>query len=245
MGYAIQHDGKLMPMMGSLRSLGYGGKTPPFVFEAPGQIDFSPDGKKLVVIEKGIKAEDHSTHKIHVFGVDGQGMVSDKATTSISYGHFPFASAFTPRGQLLVVEVFGKGPVMKSSGAASSYKIDADDCLKVISGSVDTLHNEACWVALAGPYAYITNFASGVITGYRVGEDGSLRRLNENGMTFNTGDKSFPTDLAASPDGRYLYALLPGLQQVGIYQVNMDGSLSAMSAAKGDWPVHIQGIAVR
>jgi 6-phosphogluconolactonase len=43
MGYAIQQDGKLVPMNGSMRSLKYGGKTPPYVFEAPGQIDFSPD----------------------------------------------------------------------------------------------------------------------------------------------------------------------------------------------------------
>ena len=195
MGYTIQGDGALTPMMNAMRSLSYGGKTPPYVFEAPGQIDFSPDGKKLIVIEKGINAADHSTNKIHVYKVDGMGMVSENATVSVSYGHFPFASTFTSRGQLL--------------------------------------------------YAYITNFASGVITGYRVAEDGCLTRLNENGVTIHTGKDSYPTDLIATPDGRFLYALLPGLKQVAAYQVNMDGSLVSLGVAHGDWPIHIQGIVAR
>jgi len=245
MGYRIESNARLVPMPNSKRTLRYGGKTPPYVFEAPGQIDFSPDGTKLIVIEKGIDAQNHSTHKIHVYRVDRDGIPSDSATVSISYGYFPFASVFTLKGQLLVVEAFGKGPVLKNTGAVTSYQIDHDDCLKVVSGSVDTLHNEACWIAQAGPFAYVTNFASGVITGYRIQVDGSLTRLNADGKTMNTGEASYPTDIAATPDGRFLYALLPGYKQIAIYEVANDGRLTALGVSQGDWPVHIQGIVVR
>jgi 6-phosphogluconolactonase (cycloisomerase 2 family) len=147
----------------------------------------------------------------------------------------------------LVVEDFGKGPVLESTGAVTSYAIDADGCLKVISGSVDSMQKEACWIAVAGPapYAYVANFGSHAITGYRVGMDGRLERLDMDGVTARTGDGSHPLDIAASPDGQFLYALLPGHSEVGAWRIGAGGSLEPLGASKGDWPIHMQGIVVR
>jgi 6-phosphogluconolactonase (cycloisomerase 2 family) len=172
-------------------------------------------------------------------------MVSEQAQISVANGVFSFASAFTRRGYLLVVEAFGKGPVLESTGAVSSYAIDADGCLQVISGSVDSRHMESCWIAVAEPYAYVTNFGSHVITGYRIGMDGRLERLNEDGVTARTGEDSHPLDVTASPDGQYLYALLPGRREVGAWRIQPDGGLKSLGAVKGDWPVYMQGIVAR
>lgn len=144
-----------------------------------------------------------------------------------------------------MVEAFGKGPVLKNTGAVTSYYIDQDNCLKIISGFIDTLHNEAGWIAQAGSFAYVTNFVSGVITGYRIQDDGGLTRLNADGKTMNTGEMSYPTDIAATLDGRFLYTLLPGSKQIAIYQVETAGQLTAMGVVKGDWPIHIQGLVAR
>ena len=99
-GYHIGMDGKLAAIKNSSRSLGIGGKEPPFVFTAPGQIDISPDGNWLVVIEKGIKNEDVSTHKIHVFAMR-DGLPATKPVTTPSLGWLPFASVFSKSGHLL------------------------------------------------------------------------------------------------------------------------------------------------
>jgi 6-phosphogluconolactonase len=242
MGFTIQPDGQLIPFEDSRRSLGVGGTEPPNVFQAPGHILFSPDGRMLVVIEKGIRPEDHTTHKLHVFTVGADGRPSMAPTTTISHGHFPFAATFTQAGHLLVVEVFGRGPVEKGTGAVSSYTIHPNGSLHVISGTVDNQQGASCWIGAVGSYAYVTNFASHTITGYRIGEDGNLQLLNEDGVTAMTGAGSHPIDFAATPDGRFLYVLLPGSSQVGIYAINQNGGLTKLGAAQGEWPIGLQGI---
>lgn len=242
-GYAIGMDGKLSPIKSSTRILGVGGKEPPDVFSAPGQIDFSPDGRWLIVIEKGIKHEDLSTHRIHVFAMHGDKPAAMSATTP-SRGWLPFSSAFSKEGKLLVVEAFGKGPIMAAPGAVTAYDIMMDGSLKPITISADTHQKESCWVAVAGDYAYVTNFASHSITGFKVMADGSLRELSMDGVTAMTGDGSFPIDMAVSRDGQRLYALLPGARSLAAYRIGMNGELKAASMATGDWPVGVQGLAV-
>src|SRR5262249_54756619 len=156
-------DGRLKALEGSRRSLGVGGKEPPYVFNAPGHILFSPSGDKLVIVEKGIRPEDHSTHKLHLFSVADDGRPSQMPVTTISHGHFPFAATFDHNGHLLVVEVFGRGPVEKGTGAVSSYNVEPDGSLQLISGTVDNRQGASCWITAVNSYAYVTNFAGDTI----------------------------------------------------------------------------------
>jgi 6-phosphogluconolactonase (cycloisomerase 2 family) len=242
MGFAVQPDGRLMPLGDSRRSLGIGGTEPPYVFQAPGQIAFTPNGRQLVVVEKGIRTEDHTTHKLHVFTVDEQGMPSATPTTTVANGLLPFAATFTPQGHLLVVEVFGQGPILKGTGGVSSYAVRPDGSLRLITGSVATYQRESCWIRASGNYAYVTNFGTHSITGYQVGANGSLHLLNADGVTAMTGDGSHPVDFAITPDGHLLYVLLPGTSQVGIYGINPGGSLTRLGAFQGEWPIGSQGM---
>lgn len=244
MGFSVLPDGGLVPLEGSRRSLGVGGSEPPDVFQAPGQIAFTPDGRQLIVVEKGIRTEDHATHKIHVLTIDDMGMPNYKPVTTVANGHLPFAASLTPQGHLLVVEVFGRGPILTGTGGVSSYTVRPDGSLRLISASVDTYQRESCWIKVSGNYAYVTNFGSHSITGYQLGDDGSLRLLNGDGVTAMTGDGSHPVDFAVTPDGRFLYVLLPGTSQVGVYRINPDGSLVHLDAFQGKWPIGSQGVVV-
>jgi 6-phosphogluconolactonase len=244
MGFTVRPDGELMPLEDSQRSLHIGGKEPPYVFQAPGQLAFTPNGRQLVVVDKGIRTEEHETHKIHIFNVDKQGMPGAAPVTTVANGHLPFAAVFSPQGHLLIVGVFGRGPVLEGTGGVSSYRILPDGNLRLLHGSADTYQRESCWIGATGNYAYVTNFGSHSISGYEIRPDGALRLLNMDGVTAMTGEGSHPVDFAVTPDGRFLYVLLPGSSQVGIYGINPDGSLTSRGSLKGDWPIGSQGMAV-
>jgi 6-phosphogluconolactonase (cycloisomerase 2 family) len=244
MGFLIQADGKLMALNDSRRALGVGGKEPPYVFNAPGHVLFSPDGRWLVVVEKGIRPEEHATHKLHLFSVGADGLPSMQPTTTISHGHFPFAATFTDTGHLVVVEVFGHGPIEKNTGAISSYAVRPDGSLHVISGTVDNMQGASCWIVAVAPYLYVTNFMSHTISGYRLNDQGEAKLLHPNGLTASTGESSHPVDLAATADGRLLYVLLPGKSQVGSFAINADGSLTSLGVIEGNWPIYSQGLVV-
>jgi hypothetical protein len=109
---------------------------------------------------------------------------------------------------------------------------------------VDNRQGASCWITAVNSYAYVTNFAGHTITGYKLGMDGSLRLLNESGVSAMTGAGSHPVDLVATPDGRFLYALLPGTSEVATFGINGGGSLTDMGRIKGDWPISVQGLAL-
>jgi 6-phosphogluconolactonase (cycloisomerase 2 family) len=244
MGFSVRPDGGLTALDGSRRSLGVGGTEPPFVFQAPGQILFAPDGRHLVVVDKGIRSEDHATHKLHVFAMDDRGMPSARPATTGANGQLPFAATFTAQGHLLVVEAFGRGPIFEGTGAVSSYAVQPNGALRLIEASRDSKQQESCWIRASGHFAYVVNFASHSIGGYRIGADGSLALLNPDGVTAPTGDGTHPIDFALAPGGHVLHVLLPGTSQVGSFGIHSDGSLTRLAVIQGEWPIGVQGMAV-
>lgn len=71
---------------------------------------------------------------------------------------------------------------------------------------------------------YATNSPSNTITGFKVGSDGSLTRLNDDGLTSEASAHLFDEAVA----GPYLYVQSPGVGGVIGYKINDDGSLSLM-----------------
>jgi len=117
-GFVIT-GGKLEPLADSSRRLS--------ADEADGaQIAFSPDGRTLVVTERG-------TNRISAYRVDGRGY-ADGPTTIPSAGQTPYGFDFTDGGGLVITEAFG-GDIGKA--AASSYAIASPGELKPVSGPVD------------------------------------------------------------------------------------------------------------
>jgi len=201
----------------------------------PAQVQFSPNGRLLVVTEK-------MTNKIDTYTVGHDGMATGPMTQD-SAGIEPFGFAFDGRGRLIVSEAFGGTP---NASATSSYHASQDGTIGVISASVPTHQTAACWVVVtdSGRYAYTTNTGSGTLSGYRIDHDGSLSLLNADGVTGSTGAGSMPIDQDFSAGSRFLYVLTEGSHHVVGFRVNHDGSLTNVDSV-GSLPPSAVGLAAR
>lgn len=206
-------DGELSPIPGSTRPLS-GDAT------APAQVSFSPDGETLVVTER-------ASNSIVTYEVDDDGEVSGP-TVYPSSGTTPFGFAFGRRGVLVVSEANGA----PGGSAASSYRLD-DDGLSLVTGSAPTFQGAACWVVVTrnGRFAYTSNAASNSISGFSVGNDGSLTLLSADGRAAATD--AGPTDMALSRNSQFLYVRNGRAGTIGAYAIASDGSLTPIAGASG------------
>jgi 6-phosphogluconolactonase (cycloisomerase 2 family) len=181
-------------------------------------ISASRDGRFVLVTERNANA-------IDVFAVSPNGALSAPVTTHSS-GATPFGFGFTPRGQAVVSE---------ASGAVSSYGLNADGSLSLVSASVSTHQAATCWLVVSndGRFAFAVNSASGSISAYRVEADGSLQILSADGRTGVTGDGTAPIDLGLSHDGKFLYVLNAGAGTIAAFGVERDGGLASLPGATG------------
>ena len=173
------------------------------------------------------------TNIIDTYAIDDDGR-ADGPYINVSAGPTPFGFAVGQRNTLLVSEA-GEG------GGASTYRIH-EGRLDVVSGMIMTGQRAACWAILTpnGRFGYVTNAGTGNISGVAVARDGSASLLNADGVTAVTGGN--PTDLAMSGNGRYLYARVGALNEIAIFRIQSNGSLSARPALTGT-PAGLAGLA--
>ena len=216
--------GTLTPLANSTRSLSAGGN--------PAQVQFSRDGKVLVVTEKG-------THQILTFTVRPNGAVSDTAQVFASSGTVPFGFDFDNQGHLIVSEAGAR--------AASSYAVTPNGDVTALSASVPTHQIAACWVVVTknGKFAYVANAGSEAITGYAIDNNGSLSLLDADGVTGDTGAGSRPLDMALSNNGQFLYDLSAFDGTIAAFEVNADGSLTMIGRPGDALIVGAAGLAAR
>lgn len=210
-GFFVGGNGKLTPIPGSFRAL----SSP---IAVPGVVQFSPDGRSLIVTGKVGSI-------IDVFTVGANGRLSDPVQNP-SAGPRPFAAAFRNDGRLLVVE--SGLPDMNQSGVSSYNLLQSTDTLSVITAAEKDAQTDGCWIVITNDqkYAYTANFASGTLSTFTLNDNGSVALLN--GVAASSGLKSQPTDLAFDTQTRYLYNLLRGTGGVAGYRVETDGSLTAL-----------------
>ena len=201
-GFVVGRD-SMTPLAGSTQPLGAGSS-------GPAQVQFTPDGSALVVTEKA-----SSTIDVYRVGLDGR---AGPPAVSPSSGGTPFGFDFDNRGTLLV---------SNASGSASSYAIGSSGAT-VISGAVATHQGAPCWLVATknGRYAYTANAAAGTISGFSVGQDGSVALLDPPGATGVLGVGSHPLDEAVSNNGRFLYNLTDGFHTISTFAIAEDGSLT-------------------
>src|SRR5262249_3748638 len=188
-GFTIEPaTNQLVPLAGSIQNLPGGAGA------GPAQVSLSPDCSVLVVTEKG-------TNLIDTFSVDDAG-VAQPGVSSPSSGATPFGFAFSHDNVAIVSEAFGGAP---GASALSSYEVDEDGSLVVITPSLADTQTAACWVVVPqnGRFAYTSNTGSGSISGYTVSDDGSLALLNA--IAASTGKGTAPTDMALSNNSHFLY----------------------------------------
>jgi 6-phosphogluconolactonase (cycloisomerase 2 family) len=222
-GFRIEH-GSLVPIASSTRSLSSDSPV------GAAQVAFSPDGSNLVVTEKGTNSVD---------GFPMQGDTPGAVSITPSVGRTPFGFAFDRRGTLVVSDAFGGAP---GAGAVSSYTLDSSGAAHVVTGALATGQGAPCWVVTTNDtrFAYITNTASGTITGVSLEHDGALSALDDGGATASTGEGSKPADLALTHSGRFLY-VRNGNATIAGFRVGPAGALSAAASVSG-LPAHTAGI---
>jgi 6-phosphogluconolactonase (cycloisomerase 2 family) len=206
-GFRLSSGGALSMIPGSSRAL-----SSPAAGGA--QIQFARRGRVLVVTEK-------ATNNISTYVVGNGGLASGPTVTA-SNGQTPFGFAIAGSGLLVVSEAFGGAP---DASALSSYEVNTNGSINLISGTVGTTETAACWVVITadGKFAYTTNTASNSISGYRLSQ-GTLALLDADGVTA-TSDAS-PIDIALTGNSGFLYALNTSGHTLTGYAVNADGSLS-------------------
>jgi 6-phosphogluconolactonase (cycloisomerase 2 family) len=206
--------------------------------EGPAQIGFSSDGSQLVVT-------DRITDEIHLFAIDADGRPAEDSVRWPSFGEGPFGFDFDRRGFLLVSEVWGRNPAgTVLEGAVSSYAILSGGSLETVAGSVENFEAATCWLVSAGrKSAFVTNTTSGSVSRYRVRPNGRLK-LRGGGHRFGGSPDAFPTDMAITPDGEFLYTLNAGRGTIGVFRVRNSGKLVFLGEG-GSLPAlaGLQGIA--
>jgi 6-phosphogluconolactonase len=222
-GFSIA-QGSLTPLEGSTRPLSSGDAD-------PAQISFSPDGRTLVVTERG-------TNSISSYAIDERGYADGPATIPSS-GATPYGFDFAD-GAVIVTEAFGGAT---GEAAASSYALSRPGRLAPVSASVGDTRSEVCWAATTGDgrFVYVTNFGDGTISSYRVGEGGSLELHEAVAASTRFGEPGV-RDEAISRDGRYLYAIDADAQRVFAWAIGEEGALAPVGEFEGV-PATVAGLA--
>jgi 6-phosphogluconolactonase len=202
--------GGLRPIPGSEQPLGAGALV-------PRQIQFTPDGRVLVVDEGG-----SSTIDTFVIGWNG---AAGPAITTPSTGGGPFGFDFDRAGYLLVSDA----ALTTGHSGATSYDVARDGTVTANGPAVPTDQAAACWLAAAGSFAYTDNAGSGSIGEFAVAPNGALTLLGN--LLVENNAASHPLDEAVSANQHYLYILANGLSEIVGYQVGADGSLTQVTTA--------------
>jgi 6-phosphogluconolactonase len=224
-GFHIEPGAKILaPLSGSTQNLPGGAAA------APAEVAFNSDGSALLVTEKG-------TNLIDTFTVDDDG-VAQPGVSFPSNGATPFGFALGHNNVAVVSDAAG-GP--SGTSALSSYEVDEDGNLEVITPALGDTQKAACWVVVTrnGRFAYTSNTASDTISSYTISEEGDLALMN---VTAASGN--IPLDMALSRNGRFLYARNAGNSAVTGFRVEANGSLTPVTRAAG-LPAGAAGIAAR
>jgi 6-phosphogluconolactonase len=217
---------------GALRAIANSSRPLSTAAPKPAQVQFSPNGKLLVVAEI-------DTNKLDTYTV-GQGGLATGPLVQNSAGGGPFGFAFDSKGHLIVSEV--------TLSSASSYSVAPSGTLTVITAALVDFGKAACWVVNTNnknfpqQYSYITNTASATISGFKIAANGSISLLDSNGITFMLPTGGDPLDMALSSDSNYLYALEGTFGGIVGFQIQSDGSLVQVTNPLGT-PASSYGLA--
>jgi 6-phosphogluconolactonase (cycloisomerase 2 family) len=221
-GFRI-HGDHIHRIHGSTRSLGLANTDPPDFLTSPGQVGFTPDGRKLIVTTKA------SRSTIEVFDVRRDGRLSREPVVNPSATPVPFAFTFDPRGRLVSGEA--------GASTVTTYTIERDGRL-TNPQSLSDGQVALCWIVRARDFYYVSNTGSNTLSGYRIDSLGRPSLVTPTGVVATT--PAGPIDMAVS--GKFLYAQTGTAGTVEEYRVERDGTLTKLGSVTG-LPIGMEGIA--
>lgn len=202
-GYRLA-GGRLVRIPAWHRGLGLDpAKTPEFT-STPGQIGFTPDGSGLVVTTK------NGSNSVLVFHPQ-QGRLGAPTVTGLP-GTVPFGFDFDAQGDLVLTEA--------ATDSVATFAVAGDGTLTPLD-SAATGQAATCWLVADGSTVYASNAGSASLSGYRVGDQGTLTGLGTTATDHGT------VDAAVSGDGAYLYVQAGASGTVDAYSIGADGSLTS------------------
>jgi 6-phosphogluconolactonase (cycloisomerase 2 family) len=214
---------RLRALAGSARSLSLANTDPPDFLTSPGQVGFTPDGRKLIVTTKA------SGSMIDVFDVGRNGLLSASPVVNASATPVPFAFTFDPHDRLVDGEA--------ATSSVTTYTINGNGTLANPQSLSDN-QMALCWIVRARGFYYVSNTASNNLSGYRISSSGQPSLVTTDGIVATT--EAGPIDMAAS--GRFLYAQTGTGGTVDEYRIRDDGTLEQIGVVTG-LPVGQEGIA--
>lgn len=193
----------------------------------PAEIAFVNDGNSLVVTEK-------NNNRITSYTSNGTMHTLSSANTT------PFGFAAGGNGNIYVSEAAGGAA---GASTVSSYHINNNGAIKLVTGPVSANQTSACWVTLTGDgkYAFASNTASNTVSTFNI--NASSGNINVNSAVAATTGKS-PADAALSNNSQYLYVLTPGSNTMNCYKVVSNGSLTSIQTIT-DIPTAGVGLAAK
>jgi 6-phosphogluconolactonase len=223
-GFKLDNN-KLTPIANSTRPLSS-------TASGAAEVAFVNEGRVVVVTEK-------ATNKIITYTVNEWGIPG--AMHSITSANAtPFGFDAGRNGNIFVSEAAGGAA---GASTLSSYHVNNNGTISLITGPVGANQSAACWVVLTnnGKFAYTTNTASNNLSAFNVNRNSGSVSVN---MAVAATSGMGPIDAALSNNSKYLYVLNAGSHSIGAYAVANNGSLTAVQTVTGV-PVGATGLAAK
>lgn len=223
-GFQVSTAGTLQPIAGSTQPLSAANP-------APAQVQADPSGDTLIVTEK-------ATNLIDSYHIRQSGSLGAPTFTA-STGTEPFGFAFNPvdSSQFIVSDAFGGAT---NAGAMTSYQL-RNGKVMLEDGPVADHQTAPCWVVITGNgrFTYTANAGSNSISGYSIGQNGTLTLLT----TASSGAGSAPNEIVLTSDSSFLYALDTGTATLSAFRVQQNGSLLSVKLSGVALSSSITGLA--
>jgi hypothetical protein len=235
-GFRLNPVGRLLPIPHSTYVLPNNSK--------PGQVLFNNDGTRVAGMRIATSEIDSFTVAANGRLTPAAGSPFDAQAFSPAQGWGQLGSEFSPTNanQLFVSDAHTAAGGAAFPGLVSSFIDAADGTLTPLGAPVANDGGASCWVEIShdGKFLFDVNTASGTISSYSIGADGSLTFLQSTAPgEIGAGAE----DARLSPDGSTLWVVESGTNAVTGFSVD-GGTLTPLSSAAGPAGATPSGIVV-
>ena len=211
-GFRLAENGTLRAIANSTRPLST-------TNSGPAEIAFVREGNVLAITEK-------AANTIVTYTVGRSGLPGTMHTlTSANQTPFGFAAGYD---KIYVTEAAGGAP---GASTVSSYHIQENGAVSLISGPISAGQTAACWAVVTNnnKYVYAANTGSGTISSFGVNYSGSIRLNAAVAASAGAG----AADAALSHDSKFLYVRNGGGNSISVYAVAANGGLTNVQTITG------------